>query len=336
MEKALLEPHTKRSDDTKNIEDGITFRGAIKELLPAVGLGYLFSIFERIGNVTNLYFMSKSNDPLIVAGIGFGNTWMNMVSIGLSMCFSSGLSTLVAQAYGAGRLQLCSYRLHRGLIVTILIFGIFLLSLLFFTPTLRLLKYEADLISITLSYAIVMIPSQLGEALFVLLRNFAAGFQVFNLPVYIQIVFTIAETIISYVLIYHLELGFTGLGICRGISEIGRTITLFYFLKRDKAFQGTLSWFQEESFAWLADQIKYQFHTGMVAYIDYLTFIIGEMVVASLGLIELDASFCFISAYLIFLTLPLSVSQPASSFMGMQSGRETPKKPKYISELPAV
>ena len=321
MEEGLLgsEPSIK---ETKGKEDPLTLNEAIKQMLPATGTGYLFSIFERIGNVANLYFMSKSKDPLIVAAIGFGNTWLSMFSIGLSFSFSVGLSTLVAQAYGAKKLKLCSYILHRGFIVTMLIFALFLFTLLFFTPALKLLKYEPSLISATLNYTMWMVPSQFGGALFILLRMYAAGFQVFNLPVYIQIVFTIIETIISYVLVYQMEWGFVGLGLSRGFSEIGRTIVLYYYMKGDEKLKDTLCWFEEGSFEGLREQIKYQFETGMITYVDLITYLIGEMIVASLGLIELDASFCFISTLLIFLSLPLAVAGPASSFIGNAVGKK--------------
>ena len=330
MEEALL-GSKESTKETKTKEEPLSLNAAIKQILPAAATGYLFSIFEKIGNSCNLYFMSKENDPLIVAAIGFGNTWMMMFSLGLSFSFSSGLATLVAQSYGAKKLKLCAYTLHKGFVIAMLVFVLFLLTLLFFPPVLRILKYDPSLISTTLGYTMAMIPAQFGGAIFILLRMYAAGFQVFNLPVYIQMVFSVLEMIISYVLVYQMELGFVGLGCSRGFSEIGRTIVLYYYMKKDETFQDTLCWFEEGSFEGMKEQMKYQFYTGMITYIDLLTYLIGEMFIASMDLVELDASFCFISTLLIFIHIPMSVAGPASSFIGNSVGKQDYEKVKtYI------
>ena len=304
----------------------LTLKEAIKSLIAPSVLGYLFFVFERIGLLCNIFFMSKDGNPLIIAAMGFGNSWMIMFALGLSMCFCYGMATLVSQAKGAGKYHLCSRILHKGALITLLIFLIYLLTLVVFKPALRLLKYDALLIDSTLSYALWMLPSQIGSMGFTLLRTFAQGHQVFNVPVYIQAAFTGFEVLTSYTFVYIFDYGFPGLGLSRGFSELGRTVVLFYYMRRSGDFNQTLTWFDQESFDGLWKQVKYQFYTGMVSYVEYFAFLCAEIVTASLGVVEFDASFTYVTIMVFFIQLPVAIQQPGGSFIGNAVGEGSLKK----------
>lgn len=314
------------NENFENETKSTTVMGAIKEMLPACVVTYLFFAFERIGLLANVYFMSKTGDPLIIAAMGFGNTWMMLFPAGLSFSFSTGIATLVSQAHGAGKPKLCAYTLHKGLIMMLFILLLFFVSLLFFKPSLAALDYDQELLDSTLIYTVWMIPSQVGSVLFTLLRTYAQGLQIFNAPVWIQAVFTVIELIISYILVYVMDCGFAGLGFSRGISELGRAVVCYFYLKKTEEAADKLIWFDEESFKGFWSQMKYQFTTGMVTYVDMITALTGEMIIAALGVIEFDAAFAFISILIMLVNIPLSVIQPAGSYIGNAIGQRSIRK----------
>src|SRR5690349_9675717 len=110
----------------------IALSTAIKELFIASFTSYLFMIFERMGLFVNVYFMSRTNDPTVVAALGFGNTWIFICGIGLNMSFCYGMATLISQANGANQHRLCSYYLHKGSAISLLLFLIFLVIVILY------------------------------------------------------------------------------------------------------------------------------------------------------------------------------------------------------------
>ena len=304
----------------------LTIKSAISQLIMPSILGYLFYVFERAGLLFNIFFVSKDNNPFIIAAMGFGNTWMLMIGLSLSWCFCYGMATLLSQAKGAGKNKLCAHVLHKGALITFFIFLLYLLSLVLFTPALKALNYDLMLISSTLSYTLWMLPSQIGSMVYTLLRNFAQGHHVFNVPVYIQVIFTVIEIIMSYFLVYVNDCGFPGLGFSRGFSELGRTVVLIHYMAKSEDFKHTFIWFDSDSLEGFWKQLKFQFYTGMVSYVEYFAFCCGEVVAAYLGVVEFDASFTYVTIMMFTIQIPISIQQPAGSFIGSAVGEGSLRK----------
>lgn len=314
---SILEPPT--SND-------LTLKEAIWTLVPPSLLGYLFFVFERAGLVTNIFFMSKDGNQVVIAAMGFGNTWMLMFALGLSQCFCYGMSTLISQARGAGKNEMCGRIFHKGALITFFILLVYLVTLLCLKPSLRALGYDPLLIDGALSYTCWMLPSQIGSMVFTVFRNFCAGHQVFNVPVYIQAAFTILEIFTSYILVYIFDFGFPGLGFSRGFSEVGRCIVLFYYMRKSEEFKETLIGIDGASFDGLWKQTKYQFYTGMVSYVEYFAFSCAEVITGYLGIVEFDASFTYVTIMMFFINIPIAIQQPAGSYIGNAVGEGSLKK----------
>ena len=86
-----------------------------------------------------MIFVGYLNDATKMAGVGMGNTLLNMTGLSLASGLNGALETLVSQAYGAGDYKLCGTYLNRSRAVI----------LIFFIPvTVFLMKCEDILISI--------------------------------------------------------------------------------------------------------------------------------------------------------------------------------------------
>ena len=75
----------------------------IKTAIPA-SIG---AILQWIQETINLVFIGHLNDPTKLAAVGMGNTIINMFAIGPISGLNCAVETLVSQAYGAKRIDLC-------------------------------------------------------------------------------------------------------------------------------------------------------------------------------------------------------------------------------------
>ena len=78
----------------------------------------------------NLIFIGKLNNPAMLAGVGMGNMFINMIGLTPAWGLHCALDTLVSQDYGSLNLELCGVHLNRSRIVLLIMYipiSIFLL-----------------------------------------------------------------------------------------------------------------------------------------------------------------------------------------------------------------
>ena len=75
----------------------------IKIALPAS----VCSFFNILSETINLIFIGHLNDPVKLAGIGMGNSILNICGVGPIYGINSALETLVSWANGSGNMSLC-------------------------------------------------------------------------------------------------------------------------------------------------------------------------------------------------------------------------------------
>ena len=95
-------------------------------------------------DVINNRFAGHLGTESLMAGVGIGNIYMNILFVSTIWGLNGAISTLVSQAYGAGNLKLCGVYLNRGRI-TVAIFFIPLSILLFLSEyTFLLLGFDHE------------------------------------------------------------------------------------------------------------------------------------------------------------------------------------------------
>ena len=70
----------------------------------------------------NLIFLGQLNKPAMMAGVGMGNMFMNMIGLTPAWGLHSALETLVSQDFGSGNYELCGIHLNRSRIVLVVIY----------------------------------------------------------------------------------------------------------------------------------------------------------------------------------------------------------------------
>ena len=75
-----------------------------------------------LSSIFNTIFAGRFNDSAKLAGVGLGNTTLNIACISICMGMNGALETLVSQAFGYGNITLCGVYLNRGRVVGTLTF----------------------------------------------------------------------------------------------------------------------------------------------------------------------------------------------------------------------
>jgi MATE family multidrug resistance protein len=80
------------------------------------------ALITSLIGTTNLIFIGHLNQPAILAGVGMGNTLVNLCGLSILLGFNSALDTLISQAAGAGNKELCGVYLNRGRFILIMLY----------------------------------------------------------------------------------------------------------------------------------------------------------------------------------------------------------------------
>lgn len=75
-----------------------------------------------VQEVVNLAFVGQLNDAAMLAGVGLGNTILNMCGMSIILGLNLALETFVSQSFGQGNLQLCGLYLNRGRFILTILF----------------------------------------------------------------------------------------------------------------------------------------------------------------------------------------------------------------------
>ena len=86
--------------------------------------------------IVDIIFAGRFDDAAKLAGVGLGNTFLNIVCLSICMGMNCALETLVSQAFGYGNIALCGVYLNRARLVGTLTFIPCAILLLFAEPIL--------------------------------------------------------------------------------------------------------------------------------------------------------------------------------------------------------
>lgn len=81
---------------------------SLKNVLPKILHYFLLTVptirvvlAVAIIQLTNIFFISRSKSPLLIAGFGLGGSWLNILGYSMLICFFNGFISLASHAYGA-------------------------------------------------------------------------------------------------------------------------------------------------------------------------------------------------------------------------------------------
>ena len=270
----------------------------------------------------NLYFISLSNNAVLIDSVGLGNTWIECTTLAIIYSLNSGLCSLIAQAYGAEAYQLAGYYLHKGLIINFC-FYISTSALWMFSGTIfRYLKYDLAVSENTSQYLYLMVPAMLCSLVFDTLKNFIQAHKVFSIPMYIQSCCTLVEVLTSYLAIISMDLGVRGLAYSRIFSEFNKAWTIFFYTKRSRRYQRSFFMFTRSSAHQLGQQIRFELTAGSIMFMEWMAYFFSTQMAAYLKVKEF-AGYLISNQIINFLCmLPYALGVPLSSLVSNAIGEK--------------
>lgn len=71
--------------------------------------------------LVNTYYIGQMNDKVLIATLGLSQMLLNVFCFAITNGLNSALETLVSQAYGYGRFEVCGTYLYRGRVIVSLL-----------------------------------------------------------------------------------------------------------------------------------------------------------------------------------------------------------------------
>ena len=93
----------------------------LKEVFAITVPSIIGMVANMLIEVINLSFVGHLGDPVLVAGVGLGNMYINTMGLSILIGINTVISTLSSQSYGQGNLKLCGIYLNRGRIIDLII-----------------------------------------------------------------------------------------------------------------------------------------------------------------------------------------------------------------------
>ena len=92
----------------------------VKEIIWIAFPAFIAFLTHILVEIINLIFVGHLGKAALMAGVGIGNMYINIVAHSVSVGLNNGLSTYVSQCNGQGNLRLCGIYLNRGRFIALM------------------------------------------------------------------------------------------------------------------------------------------------------------------------------------------------------------------------
>lgn len=272
----------------------------------------------------NSYFLRFMNNNSLLGAVGIADSFYQIIIFGFGYGFGFGLNLLVAEAYGAGDFRQSGLYLHRSLILnwTILVPSIliFLFSAYIFSA-IGTLPELAGLAQEYLTYLII--PSILFFTN-ISLMNFLIAFRCYKYPSMLTLIGALSDLLIAYLCVYRGGYGLLGIAAAVGAFELIRFIGLVIYFKFFFELRKSLSSFSLNSFKDLWPQFKFQIVLVLVSLVMCMMMEVNQLYSGMLSKEEAAAQGLMFRFYVIFQTVPDTVSYITCSKVSYHLGKGNP------------
>jgi putative MATE family efflux protein len=200
----------------------------LRHILAMTGAGALGLMAIFVGDLANIYFLSRLNDEAIVAAVGYASSilfFATSVGIGLSIAATS----LVAPALGAGR-RMRARRLATNAHLLSLIASVTITLALWFAiePLLDLIGARGRTLDLAALYLRILVPTLPVLALAITASAVLRSAGDARRAMFVTLFGAIVNTILDLILIVHFGLGIEGAAISSLIARLVMMSIGFY------------------------------------------------------------------------------------------------------------
>ena len=324
----LLSAATVKSDAFFNIDSSERipyFKVAwllIKSALPSLIQG----ITANIAFTTLIYFVSLKGDTHLIGAVGMGSTLFFTGIIAFLQALNIGLSSLGSQAFGAKNPRLLTIYFKRALLIQLIVYLPLALLVSQIAELFKLIGFAAKLSDGIEKVLLAMMPAAIPFFYFDAAKNYLISQKIFAPQGYIQLVSSVFDILMQYLLIIYLDMGIIGIGIARFSMETCRATIIFLYIRYSRRVKKVQVVGNPYKFKKLWIQFKYQITAGALQITDLVGTQIVLLQAAYFSQEEVAANVIVTRVTKFCLIWALSLGVALGSYVGNAMGEQNEKK----------
>ena len=186
-------------------------------------------LFMQLEFTINTFFAGRFDDPAKIAGVGLGTSLLNLACFFPLVGMNYAIDTLVSQAFGAKRLELCGAYLNRGRLINTVLFIPIVIILFCSKQILTLLHQQPEVIQHAYEYIKICLFGLYLRTMFDMKKRFLNCMNITWVPMLAQVVAALLHVLWCYIFAEYFELQVFGLGVATFITDLILVITIELF-----------------------------------------------------------------------------------------------------------
>ena len=235
------------------------------------------NIFQQFYNMADTFIVGRTLGVNALAALGCTGSIIFFI-LGFVMGFSSGLSIITSQRFGANDMEGVKRSFATSLILSLMLSVVFTIGACIFTrPFLKLLQTPPELIDDAYSYLIIIFGGIIASVLYNFLSNMMRALGDSKMPLYFLIFTCILNIILDYMCILIFDMGVAGAGAATIFSQvIAAILCAVYIKKKMPAF-----WVERRHFRITLNEIKCHIKTALPMAFQMSIIAIGTLILQS-------------------------------------------------------
>ncbi|KAK8953635.1 Protein TRANSPARENT TESTA 12 [Platanthera guangdongensis] len=292
-------------DSLHNGESGGSAAGRLESILSETSLPLLRRIILATGIETRLlirlaapavivymvnYIMSMSTQifsghlgNLELAAASLGNTGIQIFAYGLMLGMGSAVETLCGQAYGANKHEMLGVYMQRSTILLTATAVPLAVAYALSRPLLILLGQSTEIAAAASTFVYGLIPQIFAYAVNFPIQKFLQAQSIVAPSAYISTATVVVHLLLSWIVIYKLELGLLGASLVLSVSWWIIVVAQFVYVATSKRCRDTWAGFSWEAFSGLPEFLKLSTASAVMLCLETWYF---QVLVLIAGLLE--------------------------------------------------
>ena len=235
------------------------------------------NIFQQFYSMADTFIVGRTLGVNALAAVGCTGS-ITFFILGFVMGFSSGLSIITSQRFGANDMEGVKRSFATSLILSLILSVVFTIGACIFTrPFLELLQTPPELIDDAYSYLIIIFGGIIASVLYNFLSNMMRALGDSKMPLYFLIFTCILNIILDYVCILFFNMGVAGAGAATIFSQvIAAILCVVYIKKKMPAF-----WVERKHFQITRHEISCHIKTALPMAFQMSIIAIGALILQS-------------------------------------------------------
>lgn len=232
------------------------------------------NIFQQLYSMADTLIVGRTLGVNALAAVGCTGS-ITFFILGFVMGFSSGLSIITSQRFGAENMEGVKRSFATSLILCAILSSVLSIGSIFYTrPILKLLQTPAEIIDDAYSYLIIVLGGVIASLFFNVLSNMMRALGNSKAPLYFLIFTCVLNIILDYVLILFFDMGVAGAGVATIFSQfVSAIFCVIYIKKKIPAF-----WIKKEHFRITKKEIFCHLKTALPMAFQMSIIAIGTLV----------------------------------------------------------